>query len=184
MITLVRHAPVIADWDVRLSSSQLRGWIDDYDTAPIDTALPDLSVQALLRHADYVVASSLRRTHDSLAVLNITPDETDPLFDEAPVPSSDGHLLRLKPHQWLVWYRVLWMLGLLRGDASFRTLRTRAGRAADRLIALAEEHGEVVLMGHGGINHLIGRVLRKRGWKMVTRGGVKNWGFWRYIRPV
>ncbi len=179
-LTLIRHAPVIADWDIRLSSSQLRGWITDYDTAPIDTTPPDAAVQEILQQADYIVASNLSRTHDSLAVLGFTPDMTDPLFDEAPIPSSDGHWLRLKPNQWLVWYRILWMLGLLRGDASFRAVRTRAQKAADRLIALAEEHGDVVLMGHGGINHLIGRVLRRRGWSVEEKGGVKNWGFWRY----
>ena len=179
-LTLIRHAPVIADWNVRLSSSQLRGWITDYDTAPIDPTPPDAAVQELLGQADYIVASNLSRTHDSLAVLGIAPDVTDPLFDEAPIPSSDGHLLRLKPNQWLVWYRVLWMLGLLRGDASFRAVRTRAERAADRLITLAEEHGDIVLMGHGGINHLIGRALRRRGWNVEKKGGVKNWGFWRY----
>ena len=179
-LTLIRHAPVIADWNVRLSSSQLRGWITDYDTAPIDPTPPDAVVQKLLQQSDYIVASSLSRTHDSLAVLGITPDATDPLFDEAPIPSSDGRWLRLKPNQWLVWYRVLWMAGLLRGDASFRAVRTRAERATDRLITLAEEHGDVVLMGHGGINHLIGRVLRQRGWNVEAKGGVKNWGFWRY----
>ena len=179
-LTLIRHAPVIADWNVRLSSSQLRGWITDYDTAPIDPTPPDAVVQKLLQQSDYIVASSLSRTHDSLALLGITSDTTDPLFDEAPIPSSDGHWLRLKPNQWLVWYRILWMIGLLRGDASFRAVRTRAEQAADRLITLAEEHGDVVLMGHGGINHLIGRVLRRRGWNVEAKGGVKNWGFWRY----
>ena len=179
-LTLIRHAPVIVDWGTRLSSSELGEWITDYDAAPIDTTLPDAAVQELLQYADYVVASSLRRTHDSLALFGLTPDVTDPLFDEAPIPSSDGHLLRLKPNQWLVWYRVLWMAGLLQGDTSFRAVHTRAEQATDRLVALAEEHGDVVLMGHGGINHLIGRVLRKRGWNVEEKGGVKNWGFWRY----
>ena len=179
-LTLIRHAPVIADWNIRLNSSQLRRWITDYDTAPIDTTPPDTAVQKRLQHVDYIVASSLSRTRDSLAILGIAPDATDPLFDEAPIPSSDGHWLRLKPNQWLVWYRVLWMLGLLRGDTSFRAVRTRAEQAADRLIMLAGEHSDVALMGHGGINHLIGRVLRQRGWNVEARGGVKNWGFWRY----
>jgi len=180
-LTLIRHAPVIADWDTRLSSSALGEWIADYDRAPIDTALPDAAVQQILQKADHIVASSLSRTHDSLGILGITPDTVDPLFDEAPIPSSKGHFLRLKPNQWLVWYRVLWMAGLLRGDASFRAVRTRAEQAADRLIALAGEHGDVVLMGHGGMNHLIGRVLRKQGWRVAKKGGVKNWGFWRFL---
>jgi len=179
-ITLVRHAPVMMDWDTPLSASELGEWISRYDRAPIDTTLSDTTVQKLLQKSDYIVASALGRTHDSLGVLGITPDSIDPLYDEVPVPSSNGNLLRLTPRQWLVWYRLLWMLGVLGGDIPFRTVQVRAEQAADSLISLAEKHGDVVLMGHGGMNYFIGKVLRKRGWRMKRKGGVKNWGFWRY----
>jgi hypothetical protein len=72
------------------------------------------------------------------------------------------------------------MAGLLRGDASFSAVRGRAGEAAELLIDRAKMHGDVVLMGHGGMNHLIGRVLRQRGWKLQQKGGVKNWAFNRF----
>ena len=179
-ITLIRHAPVMADWDMRLSASQLREWIVRYDTLPIDTTPPDPSVYAIVREADWVIASSLSRTADSLEVLGDVADEKNALFDEAPIPSGRGRWLRLRPMQWLSYYRLLWMAGLLRGDASFSAVRGRAREAAELLIDRAQMHGDVVLMGHGGMNHLIGRVLHQRSWKLQQRGGVKNWAFNRF----
>ena len=181
-ITLIRHAPVIADWDTRLSASQLREWIVRYDTLPIDTTSPEPSVYTIVKKADWIIASSLSRTADSLAVLDAVADEKNALFDEAPIPSGKGRWLRLRPMQWLMYYRWLWMAGLLRGDASFSAVRGRAKKAAERLIDQAQTHGDVVLMGHGGINHLIGRVLRQRGWELQQKGGVKNWATARYTK--
>jgi len=174
-ITLIRHAPVMTDWDTRLSASQLREWIVRYDTLPIDTTPPDPSVYAIVREADWVIASSLSRTADSLAVLDIVADEKNALFDEAPISSGRGRWLRLRPMSWLSYYRLLWMAGLLRGDASFSAVRRRAREAAELLIERAQMHGDVVLMGHGGMNHLIGSILRQKGWSVSQKGGTKNW---------
>ena len=182
-VTLIRHAPVIADWDTRLSALELAEWIARYDTASIDTTPPEPSVYTIVKKADWIIASSLSRTTDSLAVLDIVADEKSSLFDEAPVPSGRGKWLRLRPMQWLMYYRLLWMAGLLRGDASFSPVRQRAQEAAENLIDRAQTHGDVVLMGHGGMNHLIGRVLRKRGWMLRQKGGVKNWATARYTKP-
>jgi len=170
----------MADWDTRLGASQLREWIVRYDTVPIDTTPPESSVYAIVEKANWIIASSLRRTADSLAVLDAVADERNALFDEAPIPSARGRWLRLRPMQWLMYYRLLWMAGLLRGDASFSVVRGRAREAAEFLTDRAQTHGNVVLMGHGGINHLIGRVLRQKGWELQEKGGVKNWATTRY----
>jgi len=181
-ITLIRHAPVIADWDTRLSASELAEWIARYDTALIDTIPPEPSVYEIVEKADWIIASSLSRTADSLAVLDVAADERNALFDEAPIPSGKGKWLRLRPMQWLMYYRLLWMAGLLRGDASFSAVRQRAQKAAEYLIDRAQMHGTLVLMGHGGMNHLIGRVLRQKGWELQQKGGVKNWATVRYTK--
>ncbi len=181
-ITLIRHAPVIADWDVRLRIDELPAWIETYDEAPVDTTLPDLAVFEVVSGAGWIVASSLRRTRDSLAVLGLAPDETDALFDEASVPPGSIDWIRLRPMQWLSYFRVRALLGWLLPQSSMRQLTRRAADAAEHLIARAGEHGDVVLMGHGAMNHFIGKSLVKKGWKQTEGGGMKNWGFARYIR--
>ncbi len=182
-ITLVRHAPVIARWDVRLRMDELPRWIETYDTAPIDTTPPDRVLFEIAARARWVVASSLKRTTDSLAVLGITPDETDPLFDEASVPSGSIGWLRLRPMQWLTYFRLRALVGGVLPQSGLRRLLRRADTAADRLITRAEEHDDVLLMGHGALNHFIGKSLIKKGWRRIEGGGTKNWGFTTYTPP-
>ncbi len=175
-ITLIRHAPVVADWDTRLSADELPDFIRRYDSAPIDTAPPSKDIFDIVANADRVVASPLPRAVESLGVLGFEADETDEIFAEAPLPTLGWKRLRLKPMQWLSFFRILWLLGLLKGEGSFADSKTRAQRAADRLVDLAQKHGNVVLMGHGGMNAMIAKALRRRGWKIVRKsGGIGNW---------
>jgi broad specificity phosphatase PhoE len=177
-ITLVRHAPVMVDWGVRLYADELEAWIVRYDAAPIDTTPPTNGVDEVIASADCIVASSLRRTSDSLAVLGVVPDRIDPLFDEASVPVSHGHFLHLRPMQWLSYFRLRALLGGLGRDGAMRRLARRADRAADLLTELARTHGDVVLMGHGAINHFIARSLKQKGWQPQTDHKSKgNWGY-------
>jgi len=51
--------------------------------------------------------------------------------------------------------------------------RQRAGRMADRLIALVQEHGSVLAVGHGMFNRFVASQLRARGWrgpKLLSHG--------------
>ena len=177
-ITLIRHAPVIADWEVRLYADELEAWIARYDTAPIDTTPPTNGVDEAVASAHYIVASSLRRTADSLSVLGTVPDRIDPLFDEAPVPNGTGHWLRLRPMQWLSYFRFRALVSWMEYDSPMRHLTHRANQAAETFIHLANTHEHVVLMGHGAINHFIARALKQHGWQPQTDKKSKgNWGY-------
>ena len=61
--------------------------------------------------------------------------------------------------------RVAWLLGWSRDVESLREATSRAARAADRLVSLASTHGSVMLVGHGMLNTLICRELRRAGWR-------------------
>ncbi len=165
---------------MRLSIDELPRWIETYDTAPIDTTPPDRVLFEIAARARWVVASSLKRTTDSLAVLGITPDETDPLFDEASVPSGSVKWLRLRPMQWLTYFRLRALAGGVLPQSDLRRLLRRADTAADRLITRAGEHDDVLLMGHGALNHFIDKSLLKKGWRRIEGSGTKNWGYARY----
>jgi len=179
-ITLIRHAPVIAEWDVRLRIDDLPAWIETYDEAPVDTTSPDSAVFEAVSGAGWIVASSLRRTRDSLEVLGFAPDETDALFDEAPVPQGRIGWLRLRPMQWLMYFRIRALLGWLLPQSDMRQLSRRAADAAEHLVIRANEHEKVVLMGHGALNHFIGKSLIQKGWKRSGKNGLENWSFSMY----
>lgn len=50
-----------------------------------------------------------------------------------------------------------------------------------RLIELSEEHDRVVLVGHGGMNYFMRRILLKQGWKLQGKASSKNWGLTRLV---
>ncbi len=175
-ITLIRHAPVIVDWDTRLSADELPGFISAYDQAPIDTTQPSKEVFDIVNGAQWIAASTLSRSTESLAVLGVEADEISNVFAEAPLPTFGWKWLRLKPMQWLTLFRVMWLLGILKGEGSFAHSKARAQKAAKKLEELAREHGDVTLMGHGGMNAMMGKALKRRRWKVVRKsGGIGNW---------
>ena len=181
-LTLIRHAPVISDKKTRLYASELEAWLEKYDRAPIDTTYPDSSIAEILDDAQWIVASTMRRSQDSLKLLGKEPDEVNELFNESSVPKSDGQFLRLRPNHWLYYYFFLLFVDTIKGGDKVRHLFDRAEQAADRLIELARQHPHVVLMGHGGANYLIGKVLKKRGWKQTQRGGFDNRSYSQFVR--
>jgi hypothetical protein len=182
-IALMRHAPVLADWDMKLSIDELSSWIEEYDQLPIDQTPPPSELFDLSKKADWIVASSLSRTHDSLAVLGLEPDEIDSLFDEAPVPVSGVGWLRLRPMHWLSYFRFRALVGWMLPQSDMKVLISRANKAADHLIIRAKEHENILLMGHGAINHFIGKSLIRQGWRKQRRDGTHNWSFAIYTLP-
>ena len=68
--------------------------------------------------------------------------------------------------------RVLWLFGLSKNGESFTQAKNRARLAADNLISLAETHYEVLLVGHGFINHFIAQELKKCGWQMFSNHSI------------
>lgn len=84
---------------------------------------------------------------------------------EAHLPYPDWGLPFLPSRFWRLVFRGAWFLGFSSHTEPVGESTERARAAADRLIALAEEHGSVLLMGHKIMNALIARELRRRGWK-------------------
>jgi len=173
-ITLIRHAKVLATEDTRLYASEMPGWVEHYNTAPIDETLP----QSAIKSANIVVASSLSRTHDSLALLGVEANIKESVFNEAEVPAAKIPYLKLYPRQWLVVLRLMMLVGMGKGSSSLKASKSRAIQAANELIVLAQRKESVVLMGHGGMNWLIAKALEKEGWSCIEDGySSKNWGY-------
>jgi broad specificity phosphatase PhoE len=68
------------------------------------------------------------------------------------------------------------LFGVGKKDASLKASKAQAKEAVQRLITLSKEHDHVVLVGHGGMNWLMSRVLIKEGWKLEGKGSHANWG--------
>ena len=176
-IILIRHAKVDIDNSQKMGSLELSHWVDTYDIAPIDTnSLPSEQTKVLVQSADVVLTSTLRRAIDSAGVLDAEVHEKNSFFNEAGIPEVKFPFIKLKPKSWLVILRVLLLLGLGKKDTSLKASKAQAEMAAKRLLALSLEHDNVALIGHGGMNWLIRKVLMKEGWVLEGKPSNANWG--------
>jgi len=175
-IILVRHAKVLLTKAKAIHASEMAAFIRAYDTADIDKTEPEsAALEVMVREGAVLACSALKRSVESLGVLGRTPDEVDAVFNEAEVPELHIRWLKLSPKVWLILGRFLSFSGVGLYGKSMQKSRTRAEKAAEKLMALAEEHDSVLLVGHGGMNWLISKVLQRKGWKEEKKPGVKNW---------
>ena len=177
-IILVRHGRPLSGGHSPAAGRGFRGWVAGLEQAPLDpTLLPPAALTALAISAGCIMTSPLRRSAESAVLL--APGRTvlsEPLFVEAgmPVPPSNG---QDRPRHWTALGRIAWMLGWSQGRESWPAARQRAKLAAARLAELAQENGSVLLVGHGLLNLLIQRALRRTGWS----GGGWRADYWSYV---
>ena len=178
-IALARHGKPAFDDRTPVAGSAFAAWVRGYDEAPIDvTVPPPASLRAQASAMGCVATSTLRRASESAALL--VPGRTfvrESLFVEAGLPASIRLSLALAPRDWTFLSRVAWFCGWSHGAESLREARRRAYRAAERLVELACKHGSVMLVGHGVMNTLISRALRRRGWD----GSASGSAFWSVV---
>lgn len=165
-IILVRHGRPdhgAARWSTPIG---MKAWVARYNAAAVATGERPDSLVELAGSVGIVVCSSLQRCVESRSQLACDCcQEPDPLFAEAHLPYPDWGLPLLPSRFWRLVFRGAWFLGFSSHTEPVGESTDRARAAADRLIALAEEHGSVLLMGHKIMNALIARELRRRGWK-------------------
>ncbi|MFO7602260.1 MAG: histidine phosphatase family protein [Gammaproteobacteria bacterium] len=161
------------------AAAQLSQVIRRYTQSPIAPAPPP-PVHALQHARDCraIVCSDLRRSLESATRLGHAQKTLiAPLFREAELPYADWQRPRLSLYSWFVIFRLLWLFGYAQNGESLRQARRRAIAATDVLTELARQHGSVLLVGHGFMNHFIARQLRARGWQGPKSPGRHYWEY-------
>ncbi|WP_287602465.1 hypothetical protein [Thiothrix sp.] len=177
-IILMRHGKPDFDFSRRVKATEFARIAHEYDTAGM-VDHPPIQAMEQAQQCNAVVVSDLIRSHLSAQALileNIVLSST--LFKEAPLPYPSSGNIKLSVSIWAVLLRVAWLLGYSQNSESFNAASNRAKEAAGVLMQLAEKHGSVLLVGHGVMNWLLAKELRKQGWagKTTSQGG-KHWGF-------
>jgi len=176
-IVLIRHAKVDIDNTNKIDSLSLKKWVELYDSAPIaSNSQPTDDTIALAQNANVMVTSTLRRAIDSAKVLGVEVHTQNALFNEAAIPEIVIPYLKLKPKCWLVILRLMLLLGVGKKETSLKCSKVQAKKAAMQLETLTREHDKVALVGHGGMNWLIGKVLVQSGWVQEGKSRHSNWG--------
>src|SRR5579871_5498440 len=184
-IILIRHGRPAIETAPRTNHHGFRSYIDEYDQAGLDPAsVPPEELQDLVKELTAVFTSGRARAHESAKVLAPKAELiADPLFAEAPLASPRIPLLRMKVPKWAVVARILWHAGYHPEIENYRRAKHRASQAADILMKRAGEEGEAALVAHGYFNLMIGRELRRRGFRKSGSHRVRFWNAVIYDLP-
>jgi hypothetical protein len=176
-IALARHGRPDFDHTRRVTPREIRQWIADFNRCGVvaDAAPPKLRFVA--GEAALVVSSTYERSLRSSDLLGtIRARIADRIFIEADLPYTTWRFPRLPVWVWLVAFRLAWFLGFSANAESRASTTTRAQMAAGRLIALAEQHGSLLLVGHGIFNRFLARELKAAGWSGADKPSSDWWG--------
>ena len=179
-IILIRHGRPALPVSPRTCHRGFRDYIDAYEGAGLDPQdAPPEELQDLVSGLAAVFTSDRKRAHESARALAPTAELlVDPLFVEAPLAGPRIPLLRMRVAKWAMMARVLWHAGYHPDIENYRKAKHRAAQAADILLAQARDQGAAALVAHGYLNFLIGRELRRRGFR---RSGIHRAQFWNVV---
>ncbi len=142
----------------------------DPDDHPLRTSLD------LVADSAVSISSNLPRAVASIQRLGLEHiNTTDPLFRESAMPYLNWRRPRLSFYTWAIIFRLAWLCGFSRNGESLRAAKQRTGQCADRLETLAKTHGQVCHVGHGIMNRLLIKEMRRRGWMVPEHNGEHYW---------
>lgn len=180
-IILMRHGRPDHRAGGRVPALAMVQWCEAYDMASVQDAPPEKCLQ-VVDMADFIITSPLPRARSSLAKLGREAALIDALFSEVSLPVMRLGFPHLPPAFWLTMFRLMWLCGYAGSVESFRQAERRACLAAEKLIEHAR-HGNVLLVGHGIMNKLIARQLRKQGWLAEKHASSRYWSTAIYHPP-
>lgn len=183
-ITLIRHGPPAVSLRQRVPGHQFRQFVERYDAAKIARqSYPPRAAMQAVAQAGLVFASHRPRAMHTAELLAVPmPPIVDPQFREIEFPVDFPRHFRFSALTWTAIALTLWRLGYGSQGESFKRARQRAQAAADLLERRSQTAGAVVLVAHGGINRLIAKELRQRGWRGPRLPQSRHWGCTTYCR--
>ncbi len=185
-IVLARHGEPALSRDVMLNAEGYRAFWAQYEIGGIlPGQVPPERLKRFATEAGTLVTSTrLRAIQSAQTVVGDRSFDRHDFLIEAPLPPPHfPGWVRFSPRIWgfvtRVWW---WYLNHHDGQENRAEAEARADQAAEMLIGAAAQGETVVVMAHGFFNHLIGRSLRKQGWKLVESEGYKYWSMRRWER--
>ncbi len=177
-IILLRHGEVDINDYKNISANQFGKWIIEYNNSDIKSEFSSKNeIKNLLNETDILICSNLKRSIKSIEIFNKIPFETNDIFNEAQLPFSNWNLLKLNPKIWLIFFRILWLLGYSQNCESFKKTKQRAEKATKKLIELSNQNKTVILVGHGIMNRLIQKELILQKWNEIKKVKNNNWDY-------
>ena len=185
-IILARHGEPALSRKVRLTAAEYRAFWANYEIGGIlpGQTPPDRLRQFVAECGTLVSSTRLRAIESARTMVGEQVFDHHEMLIEAPLPPPNfPRWLKLSPRIWGFMARFWWwFFNHHEGQETRAEAEARADRAAALLIGLAAGGDNVVVLAHGFFNHLIGRSLKKLGWKLVQSEGYKYWSMRRFER--
>jgi broad specificity phosphatase PhoE len=185
-IVLARHGEPALSRKVRLTAAEYREFWATYELLGLlPGQTPPKALHQFVDKAGALVSSTRQRSIESAqALAGARTFDRHEVLIEAPLPPPRlPGWIRLSPSLWGFLARVWWwFFNHHEGQESRTEAEQRADQAAALLIGLAAGGEDVVVLAHGFFNFMIGRSLKKLGWRLVASEGYKYWSMRRFER--
>jgi broad specificity phosphatase PhoE len=185
-IILCRHGEPAISRKVLLSAQGYREfWARYEELGLLPGQTPPRALMEQISRAGSVIASTRQRSVESALALSRGREFIrESLFVEAPLPPPNlPGFVRLSPKLWGFLARLWWwFFNHHEGGETRRAAEARAEQAAAMVVELAERGQDVVILAHGFFNFMVGRCLRRRGWRLTANQGWKYWSSRRFER--
>jgi hypothetical protein len=185
-IILTRHGEPDISRKVKLSAAGYRRFWASYETMGImPDQSPPTALGQLAGQAGALICSTRLRSVQSAEMLSPErPFTRHQILVEAPLPPPAWPgWIKLSPRIWgfiaRFWW---WFFNHHDGQETRRQAEIRADQAATMLEDLAATGQDVVVSAHGFFNFMIGRSLKRRGWRLAHSQGYKYWSTRRFER--
>ncbi|MET0272888.1 MAG: histidine phosphatase family protein [Phenylobacterium sp.] len=186
-IILARHGEPALSRRVRLTADEYRKFWADYEVLGLlPGQTPPKTLVGFVDKCGTLVASTRLRSIESAQALAAgRAFSREALLIEAPLPPPRWpRWVRMTPRMWGFWARLWWwFFDHHEGQETRREAQARSDQAAAMLVGLAAGGQDVVVLAHGFFNFMIGRSLRRLGWKLTAGEGYKYWSMRRFERP-
>jgi hypothetical protein len=185
-IILARHGEPALSRKVKLSAHEYRAFWATYEVLGLlPGQTPPETLMGFVAKAGALVASTrLRSIESAQALAGERAFTQEPLLVEAPLPPPNWpSWIKLSPRMWGFFARFWWwFFDHHEGAETRRQAERRAEEAAVMLSDIADRGEDVVVLAHGFFNFMIGRALRRRGWRLTASEGYKYWSTRRFER--
>ncbi|MEP5154204.1 histidine phosphatase family protein [Planktotalea sp.] len=187
-IIIMRHGQPELDLDdlkkIRMSARAVGDIVARYEQADLAAdSEPSEAALELAQTCSRGFCSELPRAIGSIEKLGLSEKTTiDPDFTESALPFLTWARPNLTFFTWCILFRITWLFGFSQNGEHIRGAKTRAKRCAERLIADTKEDETTLLLGHGIMNRLIARELKRNGWRKIASSGENYWAISTYIR--
>lgn len=178
-IILARHGEPAISRNVMLSAHGYREYWTSYEEKGLrEGQVPPPALMDQIATAGAVISSVRNRSIESaIALCRGREFVREAIFVEAPLPPPRlPAFVRMSPKIWGFFARFWWWyFNHHEGQETRKQAEARAEQAAAMLEGLALSGEDVVVLAHGFFNFMIGRALKRRGWRLTANQGWKYW---------